>query len=116
VSRSSSIAELASAVPPRAQYGLIHGELGPDHVLIDRRRHPVIIDIEGVMFFDERDGTTLSARWKLPSGRPRMLAIVGPPTDQAPRGALRLIMPNAASHSASTWENRRVGGLAPGQR
>jgi hypothetical protein len=43
---------LAAAVPARAQYGLIHGELGPDHVLIDERGHPVIIDIEGVMFFD----------------------------------------------------------------
>jgi hypothetical protein len=43
---------LAAAVPARAQYGLIHGELGPDHVLIDNRGHPVIIDIEGVMFFD----------------------------------------------------------------
>jgi hypothetical protein len=44
--------ELAAAVPPRTRYGLIHGELGPDHVLIDERGHPVIIDIEGVMFFD----------------------------------------------------------------
>ena len=43
---------LAAAVPPRAQYGLIHGELGPDHVLIDGQGDPVIIDIEGVMFFD----------------------------------------------------------------
>src|ERR1022692_3022180 len=43
---------LAAAVPSRAQYGLIHGELGPDHVLIDEQGHPVIIDIEGVMFFD----------------------------------------------------------------
>jgi hypothetical protein len=40
------------AVPPRTRYGLIHGELGPDHVLIDERGHPVVIDIEGVMFFD----------------------------------------------------------------
>jgi Phosphotransferase enzyme family len=44
--------ELAAAVPVRAQYGLIHGELGPDHVLIDGQGRPVIIDIEGVMFFD----------------------------------------------------------------
>jgi Phosphotransferase enzyme family len=43
---------LAAAVPPRTHYGLIHGELGPDHVLIDDQGHPVIIDIEGVMFFD----------------------------------------------------------------
>ena len=37
---------------PRADYRLIHGELGPDHVLIDERGEPVIIDIEGLMFFD----------------------------------------------------------------
>jgi hypothetical protein len=44
--------ELAAAVTPRTRYGLIHGELGPDHVLIDRHGDPVLIDIEGVMFFD----------------------------------------------------------------
>lgn len=42
----------ASAVPPREQYGLIHGELGPDHILVDEQGQPVLIDIEGVMFFD----------------------------------------------------------------
>jgi Phosphotransferase enzyme family len=44
--------ELAAAIRPRSQYGLIHGELGPDHVLLDERGRPVIIDIEGLMFFD----------------------------------------------------------------
>lgn len=44
--------ELAAAVPPRAEHGLIHGELGPDHVLVDRKGQPVLIDIEGLMFFD----------------------------------------------------------------
>jgi 8-oxo-dGTP pyrophosphatase MutT (NUDIX family) len=44
--------ELASAVRPRTRYGLVHGELGPDHVLLDERGEPVIIDIEGAMFFD----------------------------------------------------------------
>ncbi|MGC5004776.1 hypothetical protein [Streptomyces sp. DT203] len=37
---------------PRTQHGLIHGELGPDHVLVDASGHPVFIDIEGLMFFD----------------------------------------------------------------
>ncbi|QIQ06334.1 phosphotransferase family protein [Streptomyces liangshanensis] len=44
--------ELAGAVAPRAAYGLIHGELGPDHVLIDPQGRPVLIDIEGLMHFD----------------------------------------------------------------
>jgi hypothetical protein len=39
-------------VVPRSDHGLIHGELGPDHVLIDDSGHPAIIDIEGLMFFD----------------------------------------------------------------
>jgi hypothetical protein len=43
---------LAAAVAPRDGYGLVHGELGPDHVLVDAQGHPVIIDIEGAMFFD----------------------------------------------------------------
>jgi Phosphotransferase enzyme family len=45
-------ADLAAATAPRADYRMIHGELGPDHVLIDERGEPVLIDIEGVMFFD----------------------------------------------------------------
>ncbi|HEX8867074.1 MAG TPA: phosphotransferase [Lentzea sp.] len=40
-----------SVIEPRHEYGLIHGELGPDHVLVAQGR-PVLIDIEGVMFFD----------------------------------------------------------------
>ncbi|WP_031074340.1 phosphotransferase [Streptomyces sp. NRRL WC-3742] len=43
---------LAASVCPRSEYGLIHGELGPDHVLVDRLGQPVLIDIEGLMFFD----------------------------------------------------------------
>lgn len=37
---------------PRDRFTLIHGELGPDHVLVDPAGNPVIIDIEGVMYFD----------------------------------------------------------------
>lgn len=43
---------LAAEVQPRSGYGLIHGELGPDHVLIRDGGQPVLIDIEGLMFFD----------------------------------------------------------------
>jgi hypothetical protein len=41
-----------AAIRPRTEYGLIHGELGPDHVLVDKVDQPVLIDIEGIMFFD----------------------------------------------------------------
>lgn len=44
--------ELAAGLAPRQEYALIHGELGPDHVLVDAAGEPVIIDIEGLMYFD----------------------------------------------------------------
>ncbi len=47
-----TLQSLASAIAPRMEYSLIHGELGPDHVLVDERGHAVIIDIEGLMYFD----------------------------------------------------------------
>jgi Phosphotransferase enzyme family len=43
---------LAEPIEPRTAAALIHGELGPDHVLLDRRGEPVLIDIEGAMYFD----------------------------------------------------------------
>ena len=42
----------AADVMPRTEFSLIHGELGPDHVLVDSRDRPVVIDIEGLMYFD----------------------------------------------------------------
>ncbi|MEV0386344.1 phosphotransferase [Nonomuraea sp. NPDC050643] len=44
--------ELFAAITERADHALIHGELGPDHVLVDERDEPVLIDIEGTRFFD----------------------------------------------------------------
>jgi aminoglycoside phosphotransferase (APT) family kinase protein len=44
--------ELAAGLVPRREYALIHGELGPDHVLVDGAGQPVIIDVEGLMYFD----------------------------------------------------------------
>ncbi|MEV6489399.1 phosphotransferase [Actinoplanes sp. NPDC051633] len=41
-----------AAIEPRAEAGLIHGELGPDHVMVDDDGQPVLIDIEGTMIFD----------------------------------------------------------------
>ncbi|MBA2893678.1 phosphotransferase [Nonomuraea soli] len=43
---------LTAAVAPRAGHRLIHGELGPDHVLLDSEGEPALIDIEGLMYFD----------------------------------------------------------------
>ena len=42
----------AAAVTPRPANGLIHGEIGPDHVLIDEAGEPALIDIEATMHFD----------------------------------------------------------------
>ncbi|MFI9796628.1 phosphotransferase family protein [Streptomyces sp. NPDC052302] len=44
--------ELSARVAPRTGHGLVHGELGPDHVLVDAAGQPVLIDIEGLMYFD----------------------------------------------------------------
>jgi hypothetical protein len=43
---------LLGAVPPRRDHRLIHGEIGPDHVLLDHAGQPYLIDIEGLMYFD----------------------------------------------------------------
>jgi aminoglycoside phosphotransferase (APT) family kinase protein len=42
----------AARVRPRATHRLIHGELGPDHVMIDDAGQVVLIDIEGITSFD----------------------------------------------------------------
>ncbi|MFE4545912.1 phosphotransferase family protein [Streptomyces sp. NPDC056785] len=44
--------DLAAAVRPRAEHSVVHGELGPDHVLVDQDGRPAVIDIEGLMYFD----------------------------------------------------------------
>ncbi|HKD96944.1 MAG TPA: phosphotransferase [Micromonosporaceae bacterium] len=43
---------LTGAVDPRDTCGMVHGELGPDHVMVDADGHAVLIDIEGLMYFD----------------------------------------------------------------
>jgi hypothetical protein len=52
VQLDDTIRAWAAAIRPRSRHSLIHGELGPDHVLVDQQGHPVIIDIEGLMYFD----------------------------------------------------------------
>jgi hypothetical protein len=43
---------LAEPIEPRVTWALVHGELGPDHVLLDRHGMPVLIDVEGAKYFD----------------------------------------------------------------
>lgn len=56
--------EFYSSIQPRKHFGLIHSELGPDHVMINKNEEPVLIDIEGVKFFDiEYEHAFLSFRF-----------------------------------------------------
>ena len=43
---------LYERVEPRSEFAVVHGELGPDHVLIGPDGEPVLIDIEGLMYCD----------------------------------------------------------------
>jgi hypothetical protein len=55
---------LWEAVKPRQTYALVHGELGPDHVLVTRDNEPVMIDFEGLAYFDvEWDHAWLEMRF-----------------------------------------------------
>ena len=49
---TDSLHSLAARIRPRSRIGLIHGELGPDHVLVEPDGTPVLIDIEGLSYFD----------------------------------------------------------------
>jgi hypothetical protein len=49
---TDTLAASAAAIRPRSAHGLVHGELGPDHVLLDDAGRPVLVDIEGLVFFD----------------------------------------------------------------
>ena len=49
---ADTLHERAARIEPRPGHSLIHGELGPDHVLTDGEGRPVLIDIEGLMYFD----------------------------------------------------------------
>ncbi len=44
--------ELAAAVKPRAEYSVVHGELGFGHVMVTDDGLPVLIDIEDLMYLD----------------------------------------------------------------
>ncbi|GII23874.1 phosphotransferase family protein [Planosporangium mesophilum] len=58
------VRDLGAAITPRATYGLVHGELGPDHVLVTPGGEPVMIDFEGLTHFDvEWDHAWLQMRF-----------------------------------------------------
>ncbi|BFU43650.1 phosphotransferase [Krasilnikovia sp. MM14-A1004] len=46
------VRHLRHAVAARREYGLVHGELGPDHVLVTPSGEPAVVDIEGLTYFD----------------------------------------------------------------
>jgi hypothetical protein len=55
---------LRSVVTAREAYGLVHGELGPDHVLVTAAGEAVMIDFEGLAYFDvEWDHAWLQMRF-----------------------------------------------------
>ncbi len=59
------VLDLFDRVSPRSDHGLIHGELGPEHVRADPDGQPCLIDIEGAKFFDvEYEHSFLTFRWK----------------------------------------------------
>ncbi|MEU5869389.1 phosphotransferase [Nonomuraea sp. NPDC047529] len=49
---AAHVRRLRAEVAPRRRYGLVHGELGPDHVLVTPEGEPVLIDFEGLTYFD----------------------------------------------------------------
>lgn len=57
--------ELETRITPRRRYGFIHGELGPNHVLVtEERLTPCFIDIEGAEFYDiEHEHSFLEMRF-----------------------------------------------------
>ncbi|MEV4625108.1 aminoglycoside phosphotransferase [Micromonospora sp. NPDC049523] len=49
---AAHVYHLRGRVAPRQTYALVHGELGPDHVLVTPAGEPVMIDFEGLTYFD----------------------------------------------------------------
>lgn len=49
---ANALSDAAAEVMARDDLSVVHGELGPDHVLVDGDGRSFIIDIEGLMYFD----------------------------------------------------------------
>ncbi|MEU0390575.1 phosphotransferase family protein [Streptomyces chartreusis] len=83
-----TIHALAAEVRPRDRQTLIHGELGPDHVLLTSDGQPALIDIEGLMYFDvEHEHVFLRLRFG-----PHYDALRAPGLDEARLRLYRLSM------------------------
>ncbi|MEU0249404.1 phosphotransferase [Streptomyces sp. NPDC006235] len=83
-----TIHALAAEVRPRDRQTLLHGELGPDHVLLTPDGQPALIDIEGLMYFDvEHEHVFLELRFG-----PHYDALRAPGLDEARIGLYRLSM------------------------
>ncbi|MET8063390.1 aminoglycoside phosphotransferase [Micromonospora sp. NPDC005313] len=61
---AAHVHHLHGRVAARQSYALVHGELGPDHVLVTPAGEPVMIDYEGLAYFDvEWDHAWLQLRF-----------------------------------------------------
>jgi aminoglycoside phosphotransferase (APT) family kinase protein len=61
---AAHVRQLRSAVMAREEYVLVHGELGPDHVLVTPSGEAVMMDFEGLTYFDvEWDHAWLQMRF-----------------------------------------------------
>lgn len=49
---SEYLFQLSNNCPKRKVYTFIHGELGPNHVMVDKEDHAYLIDIEGAKYCD----------------------------------------------------------------
>src|SRR5207247_5173048 len=56
----ASLQELTKRFIPRTSYRATHGDLQPDHILVDRNREPWLIDVQFAKLFDGKfDGFVL---------------------------------------------------------
>ena len=59
-----TLQSLLDAIEPRSVFSLIHGELGPEHIIVSPESEPYFIDCEGVRYFDlEFEHSLLRARF-----------------------------------------------------
>ena len=58
------VEQLAKKIKPRKEYTFIHGELGPNHVMVNKNNEAFLIDIEGAKYGDvEEEASFLKLRF-----------------------------------------------------